>query len=105
MAFAFRDPNGHRLAYLQLNRDTFIELSSSDATHHAGIGHFGLEVDSMAESIKRFSSGGLKVQPPAVSSRTAVHVAQARDLNGVALELLEIVPESLHRKVMNSWKP
>ena len=104
-AFAFRDASGAPiLTYLQISRDTFLELQPSTTNRPPGFLHLGLQVDDMPATVAQFRQGGLKVQDPTLSERTGAHLAQATDPNGVRIELLELGPESLHRKVMDAWK-
>ena len=104
-AFAFRDANGAPvLAYLQISRDTFLELQPATATRPPGISHVGLQVSDMTTAVAQFRRGGLNVQDPTVSERTGARLAQSTDPNGMRIELLELGPESSHRKAMDAWK-
>ena len=103
--FAFRDANGAPiLAYLQINGHTFLELQPATPTRPPGLSHVGFEVDDMSAAITQFRKAGLKVQDPFLSERTRARLANATDPNGVPLELLELPPDSLHKKLMASWK-
>jgi catechol 2,3-dioxygenase-like lactoylglutathione lyase family enzyme len=104
-AFAFREADGTPyLTYFQINRDTFIELMPATASRPAGFVHVGLEVANLDATVKRLRAGGMQVRDPSVSPRTKTRIAVATTPQGTSMELLEIGPESLHRKVMNAWK-
>ena len=104
-AFAFRDANGAPvLTYLQISRDTFLELQPATATRPPGISHIGLQVDDMSAAVAQFRQGGLSVQDPTISERTRARLAQGTDPNGVRIELLELGTDSSHRKAMDAWK-
>lgn len=104
-AFAFREANGAPvLIYLQINRDTFLELQPATPTRPPGISHIGLQVDDMPAAVAQFRRRGLSVQDPTVSERTRARLAQATDPNGVRIELLELGSESSHHKAMDAWK-
>lgn len=103
-AFTFRDDRGRPLSYLQINRDTFLELQPATADRPPGFIHIGLEVDRLSRVIPEFRRGGLEVQDPSESARTKALISQATGMNGLRFELLEFGPDSLQRKVMNAWK-
>jgi catechol 2,3-dioxygenase-like lactoylglutathione lyase family enzyme len=103
-AFSVRDANGGpALTYLQISRDTFVELLPASASRPAGFSHFGLQVDDMTAAVAQFRQNGLKVQDSTYSERTHARLAQATDLNGEHIELLEFPPESSQRKAMDAW--
>ena len=63
-AFTFRDDRGSPLSYLQISRDTFLELQGATADRPPGLIHIGLEVADLRASIPRFKAGGLIVRDP-----------------------------------------
>ena len=103
-AFTFRDDRGTPFSYLQINRDTFLELQPATPTRPVGLIHIGLEVANVRAAGAFFKQNGLIVQDPAESARTKALISQATGQNGLAFELLEFGPESLQRKMMNAWK-
>jgi len=105
VAFSFREPDGSpALSYFQINQSTFIELMPVTPQRRAGFVHFGLEVTRLDDVVKRLRAAGMEVGDPVVSSRTHSRIAVARTPQGTGVELLEFGPDSLHRKVMQSWK-
>jgi catechol 2,3-dioxygenase-like lactoylglutathione lyase family enzyme/quercetin dioxygenase-like cupin family protein len=104
-AFTFRDERGSPLSYLQISRDTFLELQGATATRPPGLIHIGLEVADLKASTARFRAGGLIVRDPSTSARTGAVISQAEGLGGLRFELLEFGANSLQRKVINEWKP
>lgn len=103
-AFTFRDNRGNPLSYLQISRDTFLELQGATAERPPGLIHIGLEVADLKSSIPRFKEGGLIVRDPSTSARTKAVISQAEGISGLRFELLEFGPDSLQRKVMSEWK-
>ena len=103
-AFTFRDNRGNPLSYLQISRDTFLELQGATADRPPGLIHVGLEVADLKSSIPRFKEGGLIVRDPSTSVRTTAVISQAEGISGLRFELLEFGPDSLQRKVMSEWK-
>ncbi len=103
-AFRALDNNGKpRLVYMQISKNTFLELQPATATAPAGFTHYGLVVENAAKSVDQFRQAGLKVSDAAVSSTKAV-ISNITDPYMGRIELVEITPESLHRKAIQSWK-
>lgn len=104
-AFSFREADGSPyLTYFQVNRDTFVEVMQATPDRPAGCPHFGLEVEHLDSAIERLARRGVQIRPPSVSPRTGSRIAVASGPGGVNIELLEFGPQSLHRKVIESWK-
>jgi len=103
-AFTFRDDRGTPLSYLQISRDTFLELQPASAERPVGFIHIGIEIADLRRAVDRFRRDGLSVQDPTVSARTKSLISQARGPDGLRMELLEFGPESLQRRVINAWK-
>lgn len=103
-AFVVRDDKGQPfLAYLQVSRDTFIELLPANATRKPGLDHVGLHVEDVRATIAALRTRGVTVEDPR-TGRTKSVIANATDPGGVHIELSELGPESLQRKAMESWK-
>jgi len=102
-AFTFRDNRGRPLSYLQISRDTFLELQQASADRPPGFIHIGLEVGDLRAAVAPFRQGGLNIQSPVESERTKALISQAKGPNDLSFELLEFGPNSLQRKVINAW--
>ena len=104
-AFSFRDAAGQPyFTYFQINRDTFLEVMQATAERPAGCPHFGLEVENLDALAAPLRSRGVEVRAPALSPRTGTRIAVATGPGGVNIELLEMGPESLHRKAILGWR-
>ena len=105
-AFRQTSPEGkHVSAYVQVSKNTFIELQEANAQRPAGVNHFGLAVDSIEDAVKMFRAGGATASDPgAPSAFSHARLANVTDLNGVRVELAELTPDSLQRKAIDSWK-
>jgi len=104
-AFSFKQADGSPyLSYFQVNRDTFVELMGVTAQRPAGFVHFGLEVDNVDAVVNRLRARGVKVGDPSVSARTNAKIAVAHAPDGTTIELMELGPDSLQRRVMNDWR-
>jgi catechol 2,3-dioxygenase-like lactoylglutathione lyase family enzyme len=105
-AFRQTSPDGKLVsAYVQVSKNTFIEIQEANAQRPAGVSHFGLAVDSIEDAVKMFRAGGATASDPgAPSAFSHARLANVTDLNGVRIELAELTPESLQRKAIDSWK-
>jgi catechol 2,3-dioxygenase-like lactoylglutathione lyase family enzyme len=105
---AFRNSNdkGEPTAiYLQISRNTFIELQQANAQRPAGLNHFGLHVENMKAAVAMFRQrGATATDPTGPSAFSKAILANVTDLNGLRIELAELGPDSLQRKAMESWK-
>ena len=92
-------------AYIQVSRDTFIELQQANAQRPAGLNHFGLEVANIKNAVATFRQRGLMVSDPgAPSAFTGGILANITDPNAGRIELSEQPPEGKLRKATESWK-
>jgi len=102
-AFSVKDKDGKpTLTYLQINRDTFLELAPANE-RPVGISHAGIWVDDIKGTVAALRQRGAKVDDPRTSPTKAV-ITNVTAPDGVRLELVEITPESLHREAIDSWK-
>jgi catechol 2,3-dioxygenase-like lactoylglutathione lyase family enzyme len=103
-AFTIRDNGGKpTLAYLQVTRDTFIELGQATADRPVGLSHIGIWPLDLNATVATLRSRGAKIDDPRTGS-TKTSITNATDPNGVRLELLDFLPDSLPRKAMDDWK-
>jgi catechol 2,3-dioxygenase-like lactoylglutathione lyase family enzyme len=104
---AFRSVNDKgqpTLVYVQISRNTFLELQPANAERPAGtISHFGVVVENMADATAMFKKRGADVSEIRVSPTKAI-LSNVTALNGVRMELLQLPPESEHFKAMERWK-
>lgn len=103
-AFRVNDAKGApRLVYMQISKNTFLELNQASAERPAGFTHYGLHVDNTKAAVEMFRSRGIKVTDPNVSDTKAI-LANITDPYMGRIELAELTPESLHFKAIQSWK-
>ena len=91
------------LVYVQISQNTFLELQPASADRAPGISHFGVVVDNMRAATAMFKQRGASVAEIRESGTKAI-LSNIADPNGVRMELLELPPDSLHRKAMDRWK-
>jgi catechol 2,3-dioxygenase-like lactoylglutathione lyase family enzyme len=103
-AFRSKDDKGQvTLVYVQISRDTFVELQPANPQRPAGINHFGLVVQDMKAATNMFKQRGANVSDIRVSPTKAI-LSNMTDPYGVRIELAELPPESAHRQAMERWK-
>jgi catechol 2,3-dioxygenase-like lactoylglutathione lyase family enzyme len=103
-AFRANDANGQpRLVYMQISRNTFLELNPANAQRPAGFTHYGLVVENAQEAVARFRKNGVTVSDTNRSDTKAI-LANITDPYMGRIELAELTPESLHQKAIQSWK-
>ena len=103
-AFLVKNDDGTpRLAYVQISKNTFVEISPGMPGAPASYNHFGIHVEKLAPVIEMFKARGAKVAASNPSPTKAV-LGNITDLNGLRIELAELPPESLHRQAMDRWK-
>ncbi len=104
-AFAIREKNGAPiLTYLQISRETFLEILPATAEHPAGFNHFGIETADAKATVARLRRVGVKVSDVAPSANSGALLTNEIDPEGIRSELLEFGPTSMQRKAMAAWK-
>ncbi len=103
-AFTIRNPDGTvRITYLQVSRDTFIELLPVAAEQPAGILHVGIETDDLAASVANLRDHDITVADPTVGVSKA-QVARITDRDGVPVEIMQMGPDSMQRQAIEAWR-
>ncbi len=103
-AFLVKDKDGKPiLAYLQINRDTFVEIAPATAERPVGINHVGIWADDLNRTVSVLRERGVKMADPRTGSTNAP-LTNMFDPDGLRLELLEYPAESLQRKAIDARK-
>ena len=103
-AFRVNDDKGQpRLVYMQISKNTFLELNPANAQRPVGFSHYGLHVDNVAEAVAWFRKNGVTVSDVNTSDTKAI-LANITDPYMGRIELAQLPPESLHYKAIQSWK-
>jgi len=103
-AYTIRRPDGSvQLTYLQLNRNTFIELIPAGPSQPPGITHFGIEVEDLDAEVAALRAAGLTVADPGLTPSKARFV-RINDPLGAQIEIMQFGPDSLQRKAIDRWK-
>ena len=91
------------LVYVQISRNTFVELQPVNDNRPPGLTHLGIEVEDMNAATGMFSGRGADVSDPRPGSTNAI-LANVTDLNGVRIELSEYPAGSLQRDAIDNWE-
>jgi catechol 2,3-dioxygenase-like lactoylglutathione lyase family enzyme len=103
-AFRSVDDKGQpTLVYVQISKNTFIELQPANPQRPPGLNHLGIHVENMAAATAMFKQRGAEVSETRVSPTKAI-LANITDLNGIRIELAELPADSAHRQAMDRWK-
>ena len=103
-AFTVKDAAGKpTLAYVQANRNTFVELQQANANRPKGLNHYGLHVQDLKATVAALKQRGVTVDEPRVRPDDS-SVANATDPAGIRIEMFEFGPGSPQGKAIASWK-
>ena len=103
-AFTIKDKEGKPvLAYLQINKEQFLELAPATGGRTVGLSHIGIWPLDLNGTVTALRERGVQVADPRTGS-TKTSITNAMDPNGVRLELLDFLPGSMPRKAMDDWK-
>ena len=103
-AFTVRNDQGQpQLAYVQVSRNTFVELQPANANRPPGLNHFGLHVENLRAVVDALKQRGVKVEEPRVRPDDSA-VANATAPQGIRIEMVQFGPGSAQGKAIASWK-
>lgn len=91
-------------AFVQISRDTFIEIAPAAADAKPSITHLGVWADDVKATVARVNQNGGKATEPRRSENSGSVLANVTDPAGIRTELNEQPPDSMMRKAMDSWK-
>jgi catechol 2,3-dioxygenase-like lactoylglutathione lyase family enzyme len=91
------------LSYIQVSRDTFIEIVPANANRRAGLNHFGLHVADLKSMVATLKERGVTVEDVRVRPDDSM-VANVTDPGGLRIEMFQFGPGSLQGQAIASWK-
>lgn len=102
------NPQGEVMsAYIQVSRDTFVELQQSNPERPVGLNHWGLEVTDLKAAVATFRQRGATVSDPAdkPSAFSGGFLANVTDPHsGGRIELSYQPADGKLRKASDGWK-
>jgi catechol 2,3-dioxygenase-like lactoylglutathione lyase family enzyme len=103
-AFTIRDNAGKpTLAYLQITKDTFLELAPATAERPIGLSHIGIWPVDLGKAVSELRQRGVNIADPRTGA-TKTSITNVTDPNGVRLELLDFLEGSAPKKAMDDWR-
>jgi len=113
-AFSF-SPNGKTTnTYLQLSRDTFLELQEAPASAPPRLTHIHMQTEDVDAIVARLRKMGVAacsatlktgcVIDPRIAQPTQEKSATIVDPSGIRIEPTQFIPGSLTRKAVDSWE-
>ena len=103
-AAVLRDDKGEAtLAFIHVNRNTFIELSPAHPNNPPGLAHFGIQVSDAKAAAAGLQQRGVKIGEPR-AGRTVSLITATTEPSGVRMELSELGPESMLGKSIANWR-
>ena len=85
-------PDGYLLELLQYHSDLEYEKVSQQKSNKLGCSHMAFSVDNIDQTCKLIKEmGGSIVNPPALTDNNKVKVAYCHDIEGVLMEIVEIL--------------
>lgn len=97
-------PGRQTTTFLQINRDTFLEVAPAAADAVPGIMHLGLWSDDVAATVAQIRRAGGTAPDARGGGNTGAKLLTVLDPNGIRMEINEQPPGSLMRKAMDAWK-
>jgi predicted enzyme related to lactoylglutathione lyase len=92
------------MTFLQINRETFLQLVPVTPTRPPGLSSVILEVADVEAAVTRLRAAGAELPDPRVSPNTKSTLTSLRDPEGNRVELLQMTPGSLIRTAMDGWR-
>ena len=103
-AFRIENDSGQvALVYVQVSRDTFVELQTANEQRPPGLSHFGVHVEDMDAALSMWRERGVEAEDGRRSSTNAI-LSNIFDPNGNRMELLELPAESEHAQATARWQ-
>jgi catechol 2,3-dioxygenase-like lactoylglutathione lyase family enzyme len=104
-AYALPSPDGKpTTTFLQISRDTFLEVAPATENLPAGITHVGILTDDANAAVTQLRQAGATVPDVRSGGATGSRLTNVMDPNGIRLELVEQPSGSMMRKAMESWR-
>jgi len=105
VAYAMPSPDGKpTTTFLQISRDTFLEMAPASANLPAGLTHMGILTDDANATVTQLRQAGATLADVRSGGGTGSRLSNVMDPNGIRLEIVEQPSGSLMRKAMESWK-
>ena len=90
--------------YFQISKDTFLEMAPASQQVPPGITHMGIETPDAKATVMDLRAAGGHAEDVRVSGPTKANLSNIYGPDRIRLEIIELTPDSLHKKAEDSWK-
>jgi|SRR5689334_8062119 catechol 2,3-dioxygenase-like lactoylglutathione lyase family enzyme len=105
VAYALPSPDGRpTTTFVQISRDTFLEMAPASPNLPAGMTHIGILTDDANATVSQLRQSGATVPDVRSGGGTGSRLSNVMDPEGIRVELVEQPTGSLMRKAMEAWK-
>ena len=105
VAYAFPSPDGKpTTTFVQINRDTFLEVAPATDKLPVGITHIGIWSDDANATVMQLRQGGGTAPDVRSGGPSGSRLSNITDPDGIRFEVNEQPTGSFMRKAMDSWK-
>jgi catechol 2,3-dioxygenase-like lactoylglutathione lyase family enzyme len=106
VAFRLPTPEDGRpaTAFIQISRDTFLEVAQVAGSGPLGITHIGLQTSDLTATVAQVRRAGLTVPDPRPTNGIGSRLATVYDRHGIRLEINEQPAGSLMQKAIDAWR-
>jgi catechol 2,3-dioxygenase-like lactoylglutathione lyase family enzyme len=105
VAYSLPNPNGNpTTTFLQINRDTFLEVAQSNANLPVGLTHMGIWSEDSNSTVAQLRQAGATAPDPRSGGGSGSRLVNVTDPNGIRIEINEQPVGSLMRMAMDAWK-
>ena len=90
--------------FVQISRDTFLEVVQATPNAATGITHIGIQTDDLSATVAQIRAAGGTAPDPGPTNGIGSRLATVFDPNGIRLEINEQPAGSIMRKAIDEWK-
>jgi len=90
--------------FIQISRDTFLEVVQGAPNAPMGITHIGIQTDDLNATVAQIRAAGGTAPDPGPTNGIGSRLATVFDPNGIRLEVNEQSSGSVMRKAIDAWK-
>jgi len=90
--------------FVQINRDTFLEIVQAAPNAASGITHIGIQTDDLPSTVAQIRAAGATAPDAGPFNGIGSRIATVFDPHKIRLEINEQPPGSVMRKAIDAWR-